>query len=60
MMISSQADYFKSSFFKTVISGTLSESNGLDPDQDRHCVSPDLDLDPNGLQRLSAEDKSCC
>ena len=26
-------------------------SNGLDPDQDRHFVSPDLD--PNCLQRLS-------
>ena len=31
-------------------------SNGLDPDQDRHCVGPDLG--PNSLQRLSADDKS--
>ena len=31
-------------------------SNSLDPDQDRHSVSPDLG--PNCLQRLSAEDKS--
>ena len=30
-------------------------SNGLDPDQDRHCVGPDLG--PNCLQRLSADDK---
>ena len=33
-------------------------SNGLDPDQDRHVVGPDLD--PNCLHRLSADDKSCC
>ena len=31
-------------------------SNSLDPDQDRHSVSPDLG--PNCLLRLSAEDKS--
>ena len=31
-------------------------SNSLDPDQDRHFVGPDLD--PNCLQRLSADDKS--
>ena len=30
-------------------------SNGLDPDQDRHSVSPDLSL--NCLQRFSADDK---
>ena len=30
-------------------------SNGLDPDQDQHYVSPDLD--PNCLQRLSADHK---
>ena len=30
-------------------------SNGLDPDQDRHFVGPDLG--PNCLQRLSANDK---
>ena len=37
-------------------SSFLLSSNGLDPDQDRHCVGPDLD--PKGLQRLSADDKS--
>ena len=30
-------------------------SNNLDPDQDRHFVGPDLD--PNCLQRLSADNK---
>ena len=30
-------------------------SNGLDPDQGRRSVGPDLD--PNCLQRLSADDK---
>ena len=33
-------------------------SNGLDPDQDQHSVGPDLG--PNCLQRLPADDKSCC
>ena len=31
-------------------------SNSLDPDQNRHYVSPDLG--PNCLQRLSADDTS--
>ena len=30
-------------------------SNSLDPDQDRHCVTPDQG--PNCLQRLSGDDK---
>ena len=50
-------------------------SNSLDPDQDRHFVGPDLDLnslqmlsaddivgpdlDLNSLQMLSADDKCC-
>ena len=33
-------------------------SNSLDLDQGRHSV--DHDLGSNCLQRLSAEDKSCC
>ena len=37
---------------------TIRVSNGLDLDQDRHCVGPDLG--PNCLQRLSADDKGCC
>ena len=31
---------FKINFFKNVLSGTL--SNGLDPDQNRHSLGPDL------------------
>ena len=31
-------------------------SNGLDPDQERHFVGPDLG--PNCLQRLTANNKS--
>ena len=30
-------------------------SNSLDPDQDRYSVGPDLD--PNSLQRISADEK---
>ena len=33
----------------------MSMSNSLDPEQDQHFVSPDLD--PNCLERLSADDK---
>ena len=33
-------------------------SNILDQDQDRHFVGSDLG--PNCLQRLTADDKSCC
>ena len=53
---------FKKYFFSLKhLSGTLyiRESNGLDLDQDRRFVGPDLD--PNRLQqRLSADDKSHC
>ena len=56
MILLSSADFSKLTF-KKILSGTLSESNGLDPDQDRHSVGPDLGL--NSLQRLSVEDKSC-
>ena len=35
--------------------GTIRVSNSLDPDQDRHCVGPDLC--PNCLQSLSANNK---
>ena len=45
-------------FFQKKNSETLSESNGLDPDQDQHSVGPDLGL--NCLQRLSADNKSRC
>ena len=33
---------------------TIRASNGLDPDQDRPCVGPDLG--PNCLQKVSADD----
>ena len=45
-------------FFSKFLSGTLSVSNGLDPDQDRHSVGPDLGQ--NCLQRLSADNKCVC
>ena len=38
------------------IRNTFRVLNGLDPDQERHSVGPDLG--PNCLQRLSADDKS--
>ena len=40
-------------FFEEVV--TIRVSNSLEPDQDRCSIGPDLD--PNCLQRLSAEDK---
>ena len=51
MLVLSSADFLKSN-----LAGSLSVSNGLDPDQDRHSVGPDLG--PNCLQRLSVDDKS--
>ena len=53
----SSADLFsKLTFSKTSIRSTMTVSNGLDTDQDRRFVGPDLG--PNCLQRLSADDKS--
>ena len=44
-------------FFMILISAdAFRASNSLDPDQDQHYVCPDLD--PNCLQRISADDKS--
>ena len=43
-------------FFKKIIQGTLSVSNGLVPDQDLCSVSPYLGL--NCLQRFTSDDKS--
>ena len=42
--------FLKSTFLKNKV-GKQSVSNGLDPDQGRHSVCPDLG--PNCLQRLS-------
>ena len=43
-----------STFSKSSLELTIKVSNSFDPDQARHFVGPDLD--PNLLQRLSAED----
>ena len=53
----SSADLVKMSFSKKCFRNTIRVSNGLDPDQDRHSVGPDLG--PNCFQRLSADDKIC-
>ena len=53
----SSADISKLAFSNNYFRNTIRESNNLDPDQDRHCVGPDLG--PNCFQRLSAVDKSC-
>ena len=45
---------FPKNSFRTTI--RLKVSNSLNPDQDRNFVGPDLN--PNCLQRLSADDKS--
>ena len=43
--------FFKINFWKENFSNAFGVSTGLDPDQDRHFVGPDLD--PNCVQRLS-------
>ena len=48
--------FSKLTFSKNSFRNTISVSNSLDPDQARHSVGPDLD--PNCLQRLSADNKS--
>ena len=50
--------FFKSNFFKNYFRNMIRVSSSLDPDQYRHSVGPDLG--PNCLQRLLADDKSCC
>ena len=55
MLLLLSADFFQNQFYQKILPGTLSVSNCLDPDQDRHFVGPDLD--PNCLQTLSADDK---
>ena len=57
LSLSSAEFFFQNSFFsKNSFRNTNRVSNGLDPDQNRHSVGPDLGL--NCLQRLSADDKS--
>ena len=57
MLSLSSADFFfKINLFKkSNFENAIRESNGLDPDQDRQNVGPDLG--PSCLQRLSADDK---
>ena len=47
--------FSKLTISKNSFRNTIRVSNGLDPDQDRHFVGPDLG--PNCLQRLSADEK---
>ena len=61
MLLLSSADFFfKFNIFKIFFQEhylyIIRVSNGLDPDQDRQNVGPDLG--PNCLQRLSADDKN--
>ena len=42
LQLVSYADFFFKISFSKNNYGTLSTSNGLDPDQDRHNVGPDL------------------
>ena len=56
MLLLSSADFFQNLLFHRILSGTTRVSDGLGPDQDRCSVGPDLG--PNGLQRLSEDDRS--
>ena len=47
------AEFFQNQLFRKNLSGTLSESNSLDLDQDRHFVDHDLGL--NCLQRFDQQ-----
>ena len=47
--------FFQNLLLKKSFRNTIRVTNGLDPDQDRPYVGPDLG--PNCLQSLSAEDK---
>ena len=53
----SSADIFQNHFFSNnSFRNTIRVTNSLYPDQARHFVGPDLD--PNYLQRISADDRS--
>ena len=41
-LLLASADIFQKKLFQKILSGTLSVSNGLDPDQDGRNVGPDL------------------
>ena len=56
MILLSSAAFFQNQFFQQQkFKNTIRMPNGLDPDQYRHFVGPDLG--PNCLQKLSAKDK---
>ena len=55
-LLSSAAFFSELLFSKSSLRNTIMVSNGLDPDQDGHFISPDMGS--NCLQRLSADDKS--
>ena len=57
LLVSSAVFFFKINLFKKSFWNlSCRVANGLDPDQDRRSVGPDLS--PKCLQRLSADDKS--
>ena len=55
MLLMSSANFFQN-IFKDSFTNTLRLTNGLDPDQRRRSVCPDLG--PNYLEWLSADDRS--
>ena len=58
MLMLSSAAFFKINLLKNSFSNTIRVLDGLDSDRERHSVG--FDLGPTCLQRLSADDKSCC
>ena len=57
MFLLSSSEISKLTFFQNILSGILSLSHVLDPDQDICSAIPILG--PNHLLRLSADDESC-
>ena len=57
MILVLAAVFSKLTFSKNSFRNMIKVSNSLDPDQDRQNVG--LDLGPNCLPRLSADNKSC-
>ena len=55
MLVLSSADFSKLNISKFYFKNTIKVLNGLDSDQDRCSVGPDLG--PNCFQRPSADDK---
>ena len=57
MLLLLSADFFQNQLFhKNSFRNTIRVSKGLDLDQNRHSVGPDLG--PNCLQKLSADTKN--